>query len=201
MGFARPVRADQARAGFGVKGIERGVKMRALGPGSVSSFLKIILDVVYAALWIGVTAVALMTLAALLFSFNPDILGALSIKAEGVELASRGPLIAGGLFAAGLYMGGVLIILGALRRIFMTLTAGDPFHPDNVGRLRLIGGMLAALEVGRYVVWGVGASVPWVKKVHSNFSLTAWFSVLVVFVLAEVFREGARLRREAELTI
>ena len=34
-----------------------------------------------------------------------------------------------------------------------------------------------------------------------NFNLTAWFSVLVVFVLAEVFREGARLRREAELTI
>lgn len=175
--------------------------MRALGPGSVSSFLKIILDVVYAALWIGVTAVGLMTLAALLFSFNPDMLGALSIKAEGMELASRGPLFAGGLFAAGLYMAGVLIIVGTLRRIFMTLTAGDPFHPDNVGRLRLIGGMLAALEVGRYVVWGVGAWMPWVKRVDSNFSLTAWFSVLVVFVLAEVFREGARLRREAELTI
>ena len=31
--------------------------------------------------------------------------------------------------------------------------------------------------------------------------LTPVFSVLVVFVLAEVFREGARLRRESELTI
>ena len=29
------------------------------------------------------------------------------------------------------------------RRIFATLTAGDPFHPDNVARLRLIGLMLA----------------------------------------------------------
>jgi hypothetical protein len=37
--------------------------------------------------------------------------------------------------------------------------------------------------------------------VEPSLSLTAWFSVLVVFVLAEVFREGARLRREAELTI
>jgi hypothetical protein len=43
--------------------------------------------------------------------------------------------------------------------------------------------------------------VPWVKDVRPDFSLTSWFSVLVVFVLAEVFREGARLRREAELTI
>ena len=31
--------------------------------------------------------------------------------------------------------------------------------------------------------------------------LTPVFSVLIVFVLAEVFREGARLRRESELTI
>jgi len=31
--------------------------------------------------------------------------------------------------------------------------------------------------------------------------VTPAFSVLVVFVLAEVFREGARLRRESELTI
>jgi hypothetical protein len=31
--------------------------------------------------------------------------------------------------------------------------------------------------------------------------VTPAFSVFVVFVLAEVFREGARLRRESELTI
>ncbi len=34
-----------------------------------------------------------------------------------------------------------------------------------------------------------------------EFSPTAWFSVLVVFVLAEVFREGARLAAKPELTI
>ena len=39
------------------------------------------------------------------------------------------------------------------------------------------------------------------NKADAGVSLTAWFAVLVVFVLAEVFREGARLRREAELTI
>jgi Protein of unknown function (DUF2975) len=43
--------------------------------------------------------------------------------------------------------------------------------------------------------------MPGVTRIQPNFNLTAWFSVLVVFVLAEVFREGARLRREAELTI
>jgi len=174
--------------------------MRALGPGSVSSFLKIILDVVYAALWIGVAAITLMVAAALLFTVNPDLLDDVSLSSG--QLAGRWPAVTGGLAAASLYMAGVLVIVGSLRRIFMTLTAGDPFHPDNVRRLRLIGIMLAALELGRYAVWALGAwMLPGAGREQPNMSLTAWFSVLVVFVLAEVFREGARLRREAELTI
>ncbi|MBI1197239.1 MAG: DUF2975 domain-containing protein [Phenylobacterium sp.] len=185
--------------------------MRALGPGSVSSFLKIILDVVFAALWIGVAISSLLTLAALLLGFNPDLLGDIGLNLDAgeqarnsalSELLKNGPSIASGLLAAALYLGGILVIVGSLRRIFTTLTAGDPFHPDNVARLRLIGLMLAGLELGRYAFWGVSTwLITGVNKVEPTFSLTAWFSVLVVFVLAEVFREGARLRREAELTI
>jgi hypothetical protein len=174
--------------------------MRALGPGSVSSFLKIILDVVYAAVVVGMGAVLLLAVAAFIFSVNPALLSHVQFSDAG-QIEARAPVVVGGLLAAGLYMAGVLVIVGALRRIFMTLTAGDPFHPDNVGRLRLIGLILAALELGRYAVWGISAWLPGVREVRPSFSLTAWFSVLVVFVLAEVFREGARLRREAELTI
>lgn len=176
--------------------------MRALGPASVSSFLKIILDVVFLALWIGVVALTAMAIVALLFSVNPDLLPQMAINTDVAQVTRRGPVLAGGLAAAGLYCVGVLLIVGALRRIFATLTAGDPFHPENVRRLRLIGLTLAGLELGRYGVWAVSKWVlPGVHRVEPTFSLTAWFSVLVVFVLAEVFREGARLRREAELTI
>jgi hypothetical protein len=175
--------------------------MRALGPGSVSSFLKIILDVVFAALWIGVAVLSLITLAALLLSFNPDLLTGVQMGGEASEMLERGPVLTAGLAAAAIYLAGILVIVGSLRRIFMTLTAGDPFHPDNVARLRLIGLMLAGLELGRYAFWAVGALLPGVTRNEPGVGLTAWFSVLVVFVLAEVFREGARLRREAELTI
>ena len=112
--------------------------MRALGPGSVSSFLKIILDVVYVALWISLGAVALALLAALLFSFNPDLFPAV-MTVEAAQVARRGPVFAGMLLAFALSIGGVLVIVDALRRIFVTLTAGDPFHPNNVRRLRLVG--------------------------------------------------------------
>jgi hypothetical protein len=194
--------------------------MRALGPGSVSSFLKIILDVVFAALWVVTGVLALAALAALLLSFSPDLLARLlnAIAAErggegeiaeltaelsrnGLTPASGVVSAAAGIFAFAAYFAGILVIVGTLRRIFSTLTAGDPFHPDNVARLRLIGFMLAGLELGRYVVQALARLLPWVDEVSPSLNVTAWFSVLVVFVLAEVFREGARLRREAELTI
>jgi hypothetical protein len=178
--------------------------MRTLGPGSVSSFLKIILDVVYVALWVGVGGLGLLAIIAILLSFNPEFIkGTIAITGdEAREFETTGGAMAAALAAAGLYIGGVLIIVGRLRRIFSTLTAGDPFHPDNVRRLRFIGLVLAGLELGRYVFWGVSAGLlDGVNAEKQGLSLTTWFSVLVVFVLAEVFREGARLRREAELTI
>jgi hypothetical protein len=175
--------------------------MRALGPGSVSSFLKIILDVVFVALAIGAGVLALTTLAAVIVAADPTLLDATrrgDLKAQGYSA----PLVILNLGAGALYIGGVLIIVERLRRIFATLTAGDPFHPDNVRRLRAIGLMLGALELGRHAVNAAhGWLTPHAAGIRIGFNPTAWFAVLVVFVLAEVFREGARLRREAELTI
>jgi hypothetical protein len=175
--------------------------MRALGPGSVSSFLKIILDVVFAALCIGAGAAALLSLAAMVVVANPGLLdaaAAANLKTQGLS----GPSLVIGLAVASVYMALVLIIVGRLRRIFATLTAGDPFQPENIRRLRVIGVVLAVLEVGRYPLAALYAWLaPGEAAAHAPLNPTAWFAVLVIFVLAEVFREGARLRREAELTI
>lgn len=174
--------------------------MRALGPGSVSSFLKIILDVVYVAFWVAVIAGLVVTLGAVVFDVDPSLF---TLQVSGkTEPSLTPPVITAGAAAFSAYTMVVLVIVDRLRRIFSTLTAGDPFHPENVRRLRVIGAMLAALELGRYPVAAVTALVaPHQDRVSLSPSPTAWFAVLVVFVLAEVFREGARLRREAELTI
>ena len=175
--------------------------IRAFGPGSVSSFLKVILDVVYFALCAAVIVIGVLALGAVLLSFNPDLLARVASQADVPDAARLGPVFPGALIAAGLTTSGILLIVRNLRQIFMTLTAGDPFHPANVNRLRMIGVMLAALELIRYAVWAASTFAPITRRAEPNLNLTAWFSVLVVFVLAEVFREGARLRREAELTI
>ncbi len=179
--------------------------MRALGPGSVSSFLKVVLDVVYGALCVAAGAVALAMIAVLLLSFKPEflqsqvVIGDLDLHGPWI-----GPVIATTLLGADLYLIGSILIVGRLRRIFLTLIAGDPFDPDNVSRLRVIAVTLAAQEIGRYIFAPV-ARLATHANAHfhltGSISLTAWFSVLVIAVLSEVFREGARLRGDAELTI
>jgi hypothetical protein len=37
--------------------------------------------------------------------------------------------------------------------------------------------------------------------IEPGFDLSTWTSILVLIVLAEVFREGARLREDQDLTI
>ena len=177
--------------------------MRTLGPGSVSSFLKVILDVFYFGLVTAAAACALGVVAVLLLSFRPDVLGSHialdDLKVDGQWL---GPVVAAALVGLDLYLAGAIVIVGRLRRIFQTLIAGDPFHPDNVRRLRVIGGALAALEIGRYVASAVSHIILHGHRgIDGSVNLTTWFAVLVIIVLAEVFREGARLRGEAELTI
>jgi hypothetical protein len=179
--------------------------MRALGPGSVSSLLKVILDVVHVALWIVAVVASVAILAALLLSIRPELADS-SIVIGGLHLegAWLGPILAATLAAADLYFAGAIVIVGRLRHISQTLVAGDPFHPANVRRLQVIAFALAGLELARYVVNPLLRVVTHGSRhfmVGGGVSLTTWFGVLVIVVLAEVFREGARLRGEAELTI
>ena len=180
--------------------------MRALGPGSVSSFLKIILDVAY---FITIAILGggafLAVIALLAYGFVPEAFqqAATKLRMEGDVTFGQLAVLAAILCGYGIfYLGSLLAILSRLRMVFATLTAGDPFHPENIRRLRLIGFVLAAMELGRYLfntlLFAVAPDLSWNLD---GFNITAWFSVLVVLVLAEVFREGARLRNEAELTI
>ena len=176
--------------------------LRTLGPGSVSSLLKIGLDVAYGLLWIILGVLLLAFVAAILIPLD-NLVAEVGEPGAGNQIPLERPLL---LFAVGsfcAYFGAFALIVGRLRAIFRTLTLGDPFHPENVGRMRQIGLILAIVTGGVWLwqTWAARLSPGAMEPQGLGELLTPAFSVLVVFVLAEVFREGARLRREAELTI
>ena len=181
--------------------------MRALGPGSVASLLKIALDCAYWVLIIAGIVMISVDIGFLLFlPFMSNAHGGhFSLEGQALslqDLLRRWPAIETLLLTATLYVAALVIILNRLRRVFETLTQGDPFRPENVGRLRIIGLSLIGLEV---IGWLVRMATLWLIPERAHFSLSVsfsgWFAILSVFVLAEVFREGARLRSDAELTI
>ena len=182
--------------------------MRTIGPGSVASLLKIALDCAY---WVLILAGAAMICADIGFLlFLPFLTGAHSgnFTLDGhatsmSEITRRWPAIETLLLTATLYVAALVVIINRLRRVFETLTQGDPFRPENVGRLRVAGLGLIALEVVGYFAFMAALWLaPELKDdLHLSVNLSGWFAILAVFVLAEVFREGARLRSDAELTI
>ncbi|MDP3404701.1 MAG: DUF2975 domain-containing protein [Brevundimonas sp.] len=182
-------------------GLPSGIRapFRTLGPGSVSSLLKIALDVAYVLLMI-ITAVLLLAFVVAIFIPIENY----NVTYRGVQQPLTRSLTLSGLGSFSAYFGGFLLVLRNLRMVFSTLAIGDPFQPENVSRLRQIGLILAVVTIGSWLVQGLIAAQLASRATNSQGAgelLTPVFSILVVFVLAEVFREGARLRRESELTI
>ena len=90
-----------------------------------------------------------------------------------------------------------LFVLFILKKIVRTLLDGDPFVIENISRLRLMWIMIAISEVVRMVFKNVSS----LDEITLDIRTGTWFAVFVIAALAEVFRHGAELRRDAELTI
>jgi hypothetical protein len=95
------------------------------------------------------------------------------------------------------------VILTRLRAIVDSVPRG-PFISINAQRLRTMGWALLGLEVLHIVVGVVAASTSSEAEpigVSWSFSATRWLAVLLLFVLAHVFEQGAHMREELEGTI
>lgn len=104
---------------------------------------------------------------------------------------------------------GLIMISSRLGTLLSSLNEGDPFIPENAKRLRDIAFILGGLELFRYFTKGLTAIILAIFgqpedgtigiNIHPSF--VAWGAVIVLFLLSEAFREGARLRQLDKLTI
>lgn len=181
----------------------RTAQYRPLGNGSISRLLKIILDVAFVLMAL-ITGLLLIALVISIFIPLGDNYITVADGPDGRQVPLSRPLLLFGVGAACSYFASFLLILNCLRKVIRTLTLGDPFQPENVKRLRQIGAILAVVTGGVWLAQSLMARylAPGILEPQGlKDLLTPIFSILIVFVLAEIFREGARLRRESELTI
>lgn len=128
------------------------------------------------------------------------------LEVEGVS-AGR---MAVGLGVAWMFWGFMFVGLRKIRAIFRTLKEGDPFVLENASRIRFLGVATIAFELlyRGAIFWMYFAFVANQFGI-SGVSLRPLFEPsfailgagLILIVIAEVFRVGAELRSEQELTI
>lgn len=97
----------------------------------------------------------------------------------------------------------VHVMLSKLMAMIETVRRGDPFVPDNAVRMRIIAWCLLVVQLFD-LACGIFAGIlsrAGVKDVEWNPSLSGWLAVLLLFVLARVFEEGARIRDDLEAMV
>lgn len=96
------------------------------------------------------------------------------------------------------------VILTRLRAMLLTVRAGDPFIVDNGRRLNAIALGVLALELLHLIVGAIAKSDAFAALgIHLgwSFSIAPWVAALLLFVLAQVFEHGARMRADLEGTV
>ena len=208
--------------------------MKVLGRRSIASFVKRVLDGLWWLISLGIALLTVLLLCSLLVDFRGNNLTLslpvalqLDTAVHGVNSSSqteaqiekvRGnlkfPVRKNAFVSVSVSL--ILImtvfllwVVGQLRHVFRSLSAGVPFAADSARRIRWVGIAVIAGEIVRTVIvyfWSAYLSQHFTAN-GLNFTATADFNVtavlngLVILVISEVFREGARLQDEQSLTI
>jgi hypothetical protein len=96
------------------------------------------------------------------------------------------------------------IVLRRLVAIVETVRAGDPFVAANASRLQAIAWSLLALQLLSLVIGAIAKAISTpAHPIHldAGFSMNGWLAVLLTFLLARVFAEGALMRDDLEGTV
>jgi len=96
------------------------------------------------------------------------------------------------------------VVLKRLLAIVKTVRAGCPFVPANASRLQVIAWALLALQILGIVIGLIAKSVSSPAhplNINAGFSINGWLAVLLTFLLARVFAEGATMREDLEGTV
>ena len=145
---------------------------------------------------------------ALLF-YQDKVAAEFAAEAQGAVVDFPLPAVIG-LFLIGLaIVAALFFFFGKLRRIIATVGEGDPFQPANADRLQHMGWLMLGTQIllipaaalGLYFAQFAdeveGAQV----DVNGEVDFAGLLLVIILFILARVFRHGAAMRDDLEGTV
>lgn len=121
------------------------------------------------------------------------------------ENSTRAGVMAASLEAIIFSIFGIYAITQILN-ILNNVSAGAPFAFDNGTYLRRIGFAGAAAQLGVYALWiacGIIALTTGVSFTGLSIQITPtpWIGVMIAFALSTIFRQGAAMKQEQDLTV
>jgi hypothetical protein len=173
--------------------------LKLIGQQSVAGLMRWLLGLINVVVAIAVIGSGLGVLLSLL---SPDFGAGFMDGIAGVRGPDDDrPLLATMVFIAGFVMTlSAWWVINRLRRIFRAVNEGDAFEPANVGRLRAMGLGLIGVQIG-VAILASGGLLTETATWGWTFDAGAWLGILVVFMLAEVFRQGSAMRDEQRMTV
>ena len=184
--------------------------VKALGPNSLSSSLGQLIKIAYvlAAIWVASTVVvAFMSLVVFVVFTAQSKVPPPALEYLEMTWTVGVPDV---LYRLAMAVGAVAIVR-SLRALFDAFAQNQPFAAGNAEHLRKIWVTLVAVEVVRIIafiaarvlttLYIAGIASPLPQEIASPIDLYRWFMIFVVLILAEVFRQGTRLREDSELTV
>ena len=148
---------------------------------------------------IGVIALSIFVAS---FVFEDAVTHQFRTRMPELDLAILFPTVRVWLLLCAPFVAAVHLLLSRLLEIVGTVRLGHPFAPENAVRLRIIAWCLLLVQL-LHLSSGVMVKIVAAANVqmHWDFSLVGWIAVLLVFVLARVFEEGARIRDDLDAMI
>lgn len=156
-----------------------------------------------------IAALALLIAMPVLVIWRDDI--AAEIAAEAGPQASAFPLVPtiSVMILALIAVVLVFVFFGRLRRLIDTVSEGDPFVPVNADRLGLMAWLLLVIQLLGIPISAIGLYVSdWAEDFADTsltfdvgIDITGILMVIILFILARVFRHGAAMREDLEGTV
>lgn len=162
--------------------------------------------------WLVYLIMGLMTLLAagivlggiLLPIYWTDVVAEIADKRPKLDTGTLLPLVYA-IFAFALVMlGMVWTIMKKLLALLNSVEVGDPFILENAVRLKSIGWMMVGLQllaIPLAALAKITADMFGKNDVNYDFPLNGLLAILLVFILADIFKRGAEMRDELEGTV